>query len=61
MANEGLRAEAKKKGVCLWQIADRLGVSEMTITRKLRRELGDAERDRFLSLISEIAKEKAGA
>ena len=61
MANEGIRAEAKKNGVCLWEIADRLGVSEMTITRKLRRELCDSEREQFLSLISGVAKEKAGA
>lgn len=60
MANVGIRAEAKKNGVMLWEISDRLGVSEATITRKLRRELSDSERDRFLSIISEIAKEKAG-
>ena len=60
MAKIGIRAEAKKNGVCLWEIADRFGVSEMTVTRKLRRELGDAERNQFLSAISEIAKEKAG-
>ena len=60
MANEGIRAEAKKNGLCLWELADHLHVSEATITRKLRRELGDAERDQFLSAISEIAKEKAG-
>lgn len=61
MSNECIRAEAKKNKVCLWEIADRLGVSEATITRKLRRELSDPEREVILSAISGIAKEKTGA
>lgn len=59
LANAETRAEAKNKGVFLWEIADKLCVSEPTITRKLRRELPDEEKQKIFAVIDEIAKEKA--
>lgn len=59
MKNLQIRNAAKNAGVRLWQIAIKLGVSEATITRWLRRELPDAERDKLLVIIDEIASEKA--
>ena len=62
MANEIIRSTAKARGVCLWELADVLGVSEPTVTRKLRRELDEPERARFLEAIESVAKKKkAGA
>ncbi len=58
MANNEIRLEAKRKKVTLWQVADRLGISEPTMTRKLRKELDGAEKARILSIIDEIASEK---
>ena len=59
MANEIIRAAAKSNGVRLWEIANYLGVSEATITRRLRVELDKPERERFVSVIGEIRKAKA--
>lgn len=59
MFNQEIRTEAKRNGVKLWQIADRLGISEPTMTRKLRHELNEDEKNRILSIITELAKERA--
>lgn len=61
MQNQDLRTVAKAKGVCLWEVAERLKISEPTITRKLRRELSAEEKKKIFSLIDEIAAEKKNA
>lgn len=43
----------------MWELADHFGISEPTVTRKLRRELPQGEKQRIFSAIEEIAKEKA--
>ena len=58
-ANFELRQQAKALKVPLWAIAARLGISEPTMTRKLRTELPEAEKQTILSLIHEIKKEQA--
>ena len=55
LANADIRSTAKSKGVRLWEIAEFLKVSDSTITRMLRRELPNKEKQRFLSIIEEIA------
>lgn len=57
-ANLDIRAAAKSAGVKLWEIADHLKISEPSITRKLRHELPQAEKERIFSIIEEIAKEE---
>lgn len=59
LANADIRAAAKGASVRMWEIADRLNISEPSITRKLRHELPQAEKERIFSIIEEIAKEKA--
>lgn len=41
----------------LWQVADRLGITDGNFSRRLRRELSDAEKKKILSIIEEISKE----
>ena len=53
--------EAKQKGVFLWQLADAVGVSEMTVIRKLRRELPEEEKAQLKSIIAGLASRKGGA
>ena len=56
MANESIRQAAKKAKVSLWKIADELSISEPTMTRKLRKELLDSEKTRFLEIILELSE-----
>ena len=58
LANTDVRETAKKKDVRLWEIAEYLNVSDPTMTRKLRRELPDNEKQRILAIIDEIAAAK---
>lgn len=57
MKNLDLRNSAKAAGIPLWRIADALGVSEPTMTRKLRHELPENEKKQLLDLIKQLAKE----
>lgn len=59
MCNTDIRTEAKRAGVFLYAIADRLGVSEPTMTRLLRRELPDEKKAQIKGIIAELAAEKA--
>lgn len=59
LANADIRAAAKNAGVKLWELAYHFNISEPTVTRKLRRELPQGEKQRIFSAIEEIAKEKA--
>lgn len=58
-ANTEIRVAAKKTGVYLYNIADRLGVSENTLTRLLRRELNAEKKTEILRLIAEIGAENS--
>lgn len=57
--NLDIREAAQNNAVMLWEIADKLGITDSHFSRKLRHELPQAEKDRIFSIIEEIAKEKA--
>lgn len=59
LKNYSIRVAAKERGVRLWEVADRLGISEPSMTRKLRRELSDNEKIELLDIIDQIAAERA--
>lgn len=61
MYNQDIRTASKTKSVFLWEVAERLNISEPTMTRKLRRELPNEEKQRIFSLIDEIAADKKNA
>ena len=42
--NVDVRKAAKDSGVFLWEIADKLGVSEPTLNRWLRKEMPDSQK-----------------
>lgn len=56
--NQRIRKHAQEKGVYLWEVAERYGCTDFTLSRKLRRELPEAEQARILSIIDEIAERK---
>ncbi len=58
-ANNDIRIKAKEKGIHLWEVADRLNITDATFSRKLRKELPSAEKEKILAIIDELAKEKA--
>lgn len=58
MCNVDIRAAAKQAGVFLYTVADKLGVSEPTMTRLLRRELSEDKKRQILDIITEIASER---
>ncbi|MBQ8524382.1 MAG: hypothetical protein IJ457_07155 [Clostridia bacterium] len=60
LKNTEIRETAKMKNVYLHEVAGRLGISEPTMTRKLRHELERAEKEKLLSIIDEIASEREG-
>ena len=59
MSNQDLRKEAKAAGVKLWQIASKYngGITDGNFSRKLRKELSDAEKKKIHAIIQSI---KAG-
>lgn len=56
--NEEVRQLAKDRGVKLWEIAEKLGCADATLSRKLRRELPEAEKKAILDIIEAISAEQ---
>lgn len=59
MANQEFKREIKKSGAKMWQIADKIGISDMTLSRKFRYELTDAEKDEIRRIVSLITSDPA--
>lgn len=58
MSNSDVRTAAKNAGVCLYQIAAVMGISEPTMTRKLRFELSLEEKQAIFKAIAQIANSR---
>ena len=56
-ANMEIRQEAAKAGVKLWWIADKLGIADTGLSKKLRHELPDEEKEKIRAIIMELVKE----
>lgn len=54
MYNSDVRTAAKNAGVFLYQIAAAMGISEPTMTRKLRFELSEQEKKPIFEAIERI-------
>lgn len=57
ISNADVREEIKKRGLFLWQVAIKAGVSEATLNRWLRTELTDEQKERVLEGIERAIKE----
>ena len=57
MANQDIRRTAAGAGVKLWQIAEELGIADCNFSRKLRKELPQAEKDKILAIIERLSQE----
>lgn len=58
MNNADIRKMAEKSNVKLWRIADYLGITDGNFSRKLRKELPEAEKQKIFAIIEELATEK---
>ena len=58
VANERIREEAFKKGVRLWEIAERFGMADTAFSRKLRKELSPEDTEKALNYINDIYAER---
>lgn len=58
MQNQDIRDIAIKSGVKLWEIAEAMGVSEWTLSRKLRKELDDEQKERIYNIIKVIKAQR---
>jgi DNA-binding LacI/PurR family transcriptional regulator len=52
--NIDIRREAEKARIRLFEIADRLGITDSTFSRKLRKELSAEEKQRIRAIIAEL-------
>lgn len=60
MANEDIRRAAGGAGVKLWQIAEELGISDCSFSRRLRKELSQEKKQEVFSVIERLQGQKAG-
>lgn len=56
-ANQTIRLTAAGAGVKLWQIADRLGITDCSFSRLLRKELPADKQAQIMQIIAELEKE----
>ena len=56
--NQTIRTAAIKKGVHLWEIADALGMTDATFSRKLRHEFSEKQTKKILEIIDVLAEGK---
>jgi hypothetical protein len=56
MANETLKLYAKSNGICLWQIADHLGINDGNFSRRLRKELPVQQKEAIFKIIEELKR-----
>jgi len=59
VSNAEIRAEMKLLGLAIWQVADKVGVCEMTLIRWLRKELSEEKRNRVCLAIEDLRSKKA--
>ncbi len=57
MSNQDIRRMAAGAGVKLWQIADALGIADCSLSRKLRKELAQEEKEKIFSIIQSLSQE----
>lgn len=56
--NLDIRNKLKETEIYLWEVADKLGISETHFVRKMRYELPQEEKDEIFEIINAIKKER---
>lgn len=60
MRNKDVKNYAKAKGIRLWQIAEVLHINDGNFSRKLRKELSEAQKQEIVRIIDELAEKRGG-
>lgn len=55
-ANESIHNEIKKSGLKYWQVADLLNIAPETLSKHLRHEMRQEEKQRIIEVIKEGSK-----
>lgn len=56
--NKELKNYIKKNHIYYWQIANKMGIAESTLYRRMRLELSEYEKSKINNAINEILKEE---
>lgn len=59
-ANRDIRDAVESRGFRLWELADALGIQDSNLSKKLRRELSQKEKDRYFKVIDEMTAQRNG-
>ena len=57
--NIDVREYAAARGVRLWRIADALGMTDASFSRKLRRELSNQDKQQIFAIVDRLERETA--
>lgn len=57
-ANNDIRVAARENGVFLYLIAERLGIQESYLCKKMRHELSASEKKKVMEIIEELSREE---
>lgn len=55
--NNDIKKMAKEKGVKLWKIAEKLGITDSNFSRMIRYELSREQKDKITSIIEDLKNE----
>ena len=55
--NQDVKRKAAGAGVRLWQVADAMGIADCSLSRKLRKELPQSEKERIFAIIDRLSQE----
>lgn len=58
IANQDIKNEIKAAGLCLWHVADKLGICDSRFSVKLRHEFSPEEKAKIRSIIAELKAEE---
>ena len=60
MSNFEIRQAMKKNRLYNYEVAAAIGISEFTLSRKMRNELDENEKKKILEVIDKLAQERRG-
>lgn len=58
IVNSEIRVKILTTGVKQWQVAEKMGIADTSLSRKLRYELSENEKIKILAIIDELAKKE---